>query len=219
MIIWVILSWIASVVVFLINPASRIPIHWNIKGQADAFLPGWGIFAYSGMITFLYILFSVVPFIDPAISGKSPEELGKTKKRIFTISSILLTILLFFQIIASINALKPNSSIGKVAIPLALALFLVFIGNILPTLSRNYFIGIRTPWTLSSDLVWDKTHRIGGYAFVLTGIISLVLTILVEPGTAMLMEVVLIVALSLLLTVFSYIFWKRTPKEGAPADE
>ena len=84
----------------------------------------------------------------------------------------------------------------------------VVIGNLIPRARPNWFVGIRTPWTLSSDRVWEKTHRIGGYAFVVMGILvalgGLFGTVLVMPWMGG-----VIGAIVLGLVIYSYVEWRR----------
>jgi uncharacterized membrane protein len=93
-------------------------------------------------------------------------------------------------------------------------LFIV-IGNLLPRARPNWFVGIRTPWTLSSDRVWEKTHRFGGRVFVAGGIlITIAGFLLVQWAHAVLFTVVLLCAASVL--IYSYLEWKREqPASGA----
>ncbi len=206
MIIWVIASWLLGLIAFFLNSSSPIPIHWNIRGEADMYLPPWGIFIYPVMITFFYFLFSIVPSIDPvASSNRSPLN----KKKLKAISSFLMLLLLFFQVVASLSATTQKINITKLALPLALSLFMIFVGNLLPSIPRNYFIGIRTPWTLTSEVNWSRTHRIGGYSFVLAGIISLVLLLFFPPIKVFTVEIILIVALSIFLFIISFLMWRK----------
>jgi len=92
--------------------------------------------------------------------------------------------------------------------PLGVGLLVVFLGNFLTRVEPNWFIGIRTPWTLSSDTVWRKTHRTGGWVFVLGGLVLAIGAFL--PHRAFLpLFVVTIVFMPLIPIVQSYILWKR----------
>jgi uncharacterized membrane protein len=95
------------------------------------------------------------------------------------------------------------------------ALFIV-IGNYLPKVRPNYMVGIRTPWTLTSDLSWDRSHRIGGRLFVLEGILFIVLG-LVRPASGTLIVVLIggIVFMLVILFAYSYRVWKTDPGRRA----
>ena len=80
---------------------------------------------------------------------------------------------------------------------------------------RNFLIGIRTPWTLSSDLAWDKTHRLVGRMFVGMGLLSLVSTFLMKPETALYILVGLSLAITAFALVYSYIVWNNDPDKRA----
>jgi uncharacterized membrane protein len=100
----------------------------------------------------------------------------------------------------------------RMLMPAMGALF-VTIGFLMLKAKRNFFIGIRTPWTLSSDEVWDRTHKLGGKLFIAVGIITAVLTVLTF-NTAMWVMVGLILAVALFTTVYSYIIFHKLEKEG-----
>jgi uncharacterized membrane protein len=75
---------------------------------------------------------------------------------------------------------------------------------------RNFFIGIRTPWTLSNDMVWDETHKLGGRLFVAAGIITLLATFLGENSFWIILPVALLAGF--IPVVYSYILWRRVTK-------
>jgi uncharacterized membrane protein len=97
-------------------------------------------------------------------------------------------------------------------VPVAIGLFLIVLGNLLPRARPNWFVGIRTPWTLSSDRVWEKTHRLAGYVFVVAGIIVTIIGLTGVHVAPILMGPIIGVA-ALSLVVYSYVEWRR---EGGP---
>ena len=92
----------------------------------------------------------------------------------------------------------------------------IVIGNYLPKVRPNYMVGIRTPWTLTSDLSWDRTHRIGGRLFVLEGVVFIILG-LVRPASGTLIGVLVggIVLMLVVLFGYSYRVWKTDPARRA----
>ncbi len=95
-------------------------------------------------------------------------------------------------------------------------MLLIVIGNLLPRARPNWFVGIRTPWTLSSDRVWEKTHRFGGRVFVAGGLLITIAALLwVQRVHVVLIAVVLIATSSVL--IYSYLEWKRKQSPGSPA--
>ena len=101
-------------------------------------------------------------------------------------------------------------------VPIGVGVLLVVIGNLLPRARPNWFVGIRTPWTLSSDRVWEKTHRIGGQVFVAGGML-IVLGALVMPQWAHVVLLTVILLCTVTVLIYSYVEWKREQiPAGAP---
>jgi uncharacterized membrane protein len=101
-------------------------------------------------------------------------------------------------------------------LPIGIGILLVLIGNLLPRARPNWFVGIRTPWTLSSDRVWEKTHRIGGRVFVAGGILIL-LSALGPPRLSSIVLVTVIVLCTATVLIYSYAEWKREQSPASPA--
>jgi len=161
------LPWILIIIIFLFGlylypqlPA-KIATHWNINNQAD----GWGsknfaVFFVPLLTLGLYLLLSFIPLIDPL------------KKNIEAFAHLYfwfkLCFILFFGLLHFLTlyaALGHQINIGRFVI-LGIAVLFFFIGLFLPKIKRNYTIGIRLPWTIHSETVWDKTHKFGGKVFI-----------------------------------------------------
>lgn len=95
-------------------------------------------------------------------------------------------------------------------LPAVIAVGLIILGNYMGKVRSNFFFGIRTPWTLSSDVSWNKTHRLGGKLFVLAGLVLLPLAVLIEdPIANYIAAVVIVTVVALVLVVYSYLVWRR----------
>ena len=161
---------IASSFYFFVNFPERVPIHWNIAGEPD----GWGspmtaAFLFPVIIFGMYLMFLAIPYLDP--KKKRYEQFAKIY-HIFKTAFIVLMTLMYF--VTSFNALGANISINF-WIPLLVGVLFIIIGNYMAKIKPNWFMGIRTPWTLSSEEVWNKTHRLGGKLFIISGIIMILL--------------------------------------------
>jgi len=166
--------WIITIVligiVFLMPP--KVPIHWDLNGEID----GYGS-RYIFMIVACFPMLIdygmlLVKEIDPKKkSFQNREKIYHLYRYGLTafliIMLILIDCIIFFQ----------NIKIEKFVF-LFVGLFMIGMGNYMPRLPQNYFIGIKTPWTLANDNVWQKTHRIGGYSFVIIGFILLICSLL-----------------------------------------
>ncbi len=158
--ILLVISYIIAVIHLLLKP-ERVPIHWNIQGEVDKYASyPWGILISPIVITLVVLLFTYIKKIDPFIKEKSRKWIPAI--------NILILLFIGIQIFSLMYVwFTPTFSF----FPVLMGVFLIVFGNYMPTIPRNGFIGIRTPWTLSSEEVWNKTHRISGYWAIITGII------------------------------------------------
>jgi uncharacterized membrane protein len=101
-------------------------------------------------------------------------------------------------------------------VPLIVGGLFIVLGNLFGKLRPNWFIGIRTPWTLSSKLSWDRTHRAGGWMFILFGLLFMSLA-LARPSWFFISVITVIVTGAIGLVVYSYLVWRRDPEKTPPA--
>jgi uncharacterized membrane protein len=151
----------------------RVPTHWNFAGQVN----GWGnkvegAFAIPVMLIFMYFLFLFLPMLDP--KKERYEQFIKTYN-IFR--NLILLVLVAIYFIASLNGLGHNVPV-QYLVPIIIGVLFIVLGNYMGKLKRNWFIGVRTPWTISSEEVWNKTNRFGGYLFMLSGLIMMAIPFL-----------------------------------------
>jgi len=202
-------AFIASAVVYGKLP-ERIPTHWNLAGQPDDWSNRmWGAWALPIFLLGMWALVQVLPRIDPR--GANYAKFGGA------FEGIIVSVMLFML---ALHLVALRASLGypvqmQRIIPIGIGVLFIVIGNLLPRARPNWFVGIRTPWTLSSDRVWEKTHRFGGRVFVAGGIlITIAGFVWVHWAHAVLFTVVLLCAASVL--IYSYLEWKREqPVSGA----
>lgn len=155
-----------------------VPTHWNAAGQVDRFTPKpWGAFILPLVMLGAWGLMSILPPIAPR---------GYRLDRFIGTYGILMLAVLAMLLVLTIVMLLAAEGAGidttRVAFIVIGALFVV-LGNYLGKLRKNFFIGIRTPWTLANDEVWARTHRMGGWLFVAAGFAIIVIGILkLGPG-------------------------------------
>ncbi|MBU0614591.1 MAG: DUF1648 domain-containing protein [Nanoarchaeota archaeon] len=183
----------------------KIATHWNASGNVDGYSSkAFGAFLLPVMVIVITFLFVLFPRIDPLRSN-----IQKFKKYYegFILIFLLFMLMVQLQIILWNTGVKlsPNS-----ILPIGIAILLFYTGIMLDKSKRNWFIGIRTPWTLSSDKVWDKTHKLGGKLFK----ISAILAALGMVFTYLLIWLIIVPILSsaLFLFVYSYFVYKATKK-------
>ena len=146
----------------------KMASHWNFKGEVDGCLSKfWGLFLMPIILIGVVLLYLIVPKLDPL-----KENIEKFRKYFDGFIVLLLLFLFYLYVLTIFWNLGLKFDIGQAIIP-ALAILFYYCGILLEKAKRNWFIGIRTPWTLSNDMVWEKTHKIGGKLFKIAGIVAI----------------------------------------------
>jgi uncharacterized membrane protein len=186
----------------------RVPIHWGIDGRAN----GWGsrsVGAYllPVVLLALTLLLRFLPSIDPRRASYA-----KFQRTYDGVVAAFATVMLGVHVTVIGAAIGWPVSVSRVITVLIGSLFVV-LGNALPRARPNWFFGIRTPWTLASDRVWERTHRLGGITFVAAGLITLG-TVWLPPRTGAVAMLTAIAAASLVPIVLSYVWWAAENRRG-----
>jgi uncharacterized membrane protein len=179
----------------------RLPSHWNARGQIDGYVSKpFGPFIGPAMMVFVFLVFLALPAISP--KGFRFEGFRAVWG---VLQSAILGVLLFIHVLALLAALGKPVDMKRGA-GAAVGILLAVLGNFLGKVTRNFFVGIRTPWTLASDEVWYKTHRLGGKLFVLAGLATFVLAL---GGAGPIAIAIVIGAAGLISVLASYLFYRR----------
>lgn len=181
----------------------RVATHWNFRGEADGYSGRFvAAFVFPLAILLLAGLAHVFPKIDP--KGKNYPKFDDTYW-------LLINGVLIFAGVMHLallgNAIGAPVSIRRV-MPVALGFLFIVVGNYLSRVQPNWFLGIRTPWTLSSDTVWRKTHRLGGRVFVIAGVLFMASALVPRARDAVPLAVVIIV-LVMTPVLYSLYLWMR----------
>src|SRR5687768_1818423 len=193
---------VASAIVYPDLP-ERVPTHWNFKGEVDGWSTrAWGAWMMPVMIAFIWALMRLLPSIDPR--GRNYIKFGGTFEGIML--SVMLFLLALHGIMLAV-ALGYPVAMDR-AVPAGVGILLIVIGNLLPRARPNWFVGIRTPWTLSSDRVWEKSHRVGGRIFVLGGILIAVSPFFGAEWNHW-VPIAVVGVCSLAVVVYSYVAWRK----------
>ena len=194
---------IAGVVLWNQFP-EQMASHWNINDQADDYMPKfWGVFLMPIISLGMLILFLVIPNIDP-LKANIAEF-----RNIFNLFILLIVAFMLYVHGLTLAWNMGNQSFKMSAAMLPfLGILFIFIGYMLRQAKRNFFIGIRTPWTLSSDTVWDKTHQLGSVLFMVSGALAFVGSFL--GGTiAFWLFFIPLMGSVLFLILYSYILYRN----------
>lgn len=194
---------VASAVAYARLP-ERVPVHWNAAGEVDRYGSRLeGVLIMPVVMVGLALLIPALPRIDPR--GANYE---KFKPTYHLVMNTILTFMLGVHATVLAATLGMPVDVGRV-VPIGLGVLLIVLGNVLPRTRPNWMFGIRTPWTLSSDRVWERTHRVGGYLMLAAGLL-VALTGLLSPGArSMLVVVVAVVAAALGSVAYSYVAWRQ----------
>jgi uncharacterized membrane protein len=178
--------------------------HWNVNDQVDGYTSKfWGVFMLPLITLGLWALFIVIPSIDPL---KANIAQFRGVFNLFIVLMVAFMIYLYGLTLAW-NLGYSNFKMSGAMLP-AIGLLFVFIGFMMRQARRNFFIGIRTPWTLSSDMVWNETHRIGAVLFMISGALAIIGGFF-GGTTAFWMMFAPIIGSTLFLLVYSYLLYRR----------
>lgn len=177
-----------------------MPTHWGANGQPDGWMPKpWGAFVGPFAATFVYVVMTLSPYLDPrSRNWEAFADLYPVLKT--SVSAVML----FITYLALSAAASPEQSLPASRLMVAIGLLFVVLGNYLPKVRSNFFVGIRTPWTLSSDEVWVRTHRFAGKLMVVLGLVLIVCAWLPGNWAA---GIVIGASLGLAILSFGYSYW------------
>jgi uncharacterized membrane protein len=181
--------------------------HWNVNDEVDGYMSKpWGVFMLPLVTLGMFVLFLVVPSIDPLKANITQF------REAFNLFIVLMVAFMLY-----VHALTLAWSLGNTNFKMstsmlpAMGLLFIFIGFMLRKAKRNFFIGIRTPWTLSSDTVWDKTHQLGAVLFMVSGMLAFIGGIF-GGLVAFWMLFVPLIGSTVFLLVYSYVLYRRETK-------
>jgi len=187
-----------------------VPIHWGADGQANGYASKWvNTLLFPLMSVGLYLLMRFVAGASPRL-GNRENRAANAQVR----ATLLVGILLFFLIVqlcaTAISLCIPIDM--SFTMNLAISVLFIVIGNFMGKTRRNFWMGIRTPWTITSDVVWERTHRLGGWLFVAVGLLGIPCSFV--PALRFWVVVPLIVLASIGLYVYSYLCYQQHTRGG-----
>lgn len=197
-------AFLVSVALYQEVPDSMVS-HWGIDGNPDGHMPKfWGLFLMPMVSLGILGLFWIIPKIDPL-----KHNIASFRSYYDEFVLLIIVFLLYIHIVSILWNTGYHFDMGMAITP-AIGILFVYIGRLLKHTKRNWFMGIRTPWTLSSDSVWEKTHKLGSVLFQITGV-SMFVGLLFPK---ILFGIVLVGAIgsALITVVYSYIVFKEEEK-------
>lgn len=203
----IILASFALAIYFYPLMPERIASHWNAQGQADGYMTKfWGLFFMPFLSLAMFLFFLIIPKVDPLKSN-----IEEFRKFFDWFIVLLLLFLLYLYILTLWWNVGGRFNMVQFLVP-AFGILFYYCGLLIEKAKRNWFIGIRTPWTLSSENVWNKTHNIGGKLFRLSGVVALVG--FVFPSYALAFVIIPIISASLFTFIYSYIEFQKEARKS-----
>ncbi|OES45103.1 SdpI family protein [Domibacillus iocasae] len=201
---WIIIS-LAFFISFFALPylPDQIATHWGPSGEVDDYSSKWfGAFFGPFMLLFVGILLITSPKIDPR-----RQNYRKFKGSYHIIMNASITLLFIVHLLTLANGLGYTVKMD-LAVSLLIGLLFVVIGNYMPRIRPSYMFGLRTPWTLADEHVWMKTHRIGGFAFILGGI-ALMASAFSPENMRIPVFLIIVILIVFIPFIYSYVLFKR----------
>ncbi|RKF45648.1 hypothetical protein BCY92_13970 [Bacillus wiedmannii] len=184
----------------------EVPSHINVSGKVDGYMSKVGMMVLDITIMFfIYVLAIFLPKLDPKYANY-----GKFSKAYTMMNGAILLFLFANNMMALANALGYNIPIG-IVMNIMIGILFIVLGNYMQQCKPNFFMGIKTPWTLSSEEVWRKTHRLGSKIMMIGGIVIMISAFL--PGMWKMISLLSVVVILVVGTmVYSYVAYKKELK-------
>jgi len=184
----------------------KVPMHWNINGEIDRFGDKLELILIPILLPLLiYMVFLIVPKIDPKNKIK---KMGNKYQHIKILLTTFMSILALFIIYSAKNQSFTNPNY----IALLIGILYIILGNYFKTIKANYFIGIRTPWTLENETVWKETHKLGGKMWFVGGIIVVISSLTLEKQLNFVLFMIITGIIAITPIAYSYFKFKEIKK-------
>jgi immunity protein, SdpI family len=183
-----------------------VPIHWDAQGHVNGWGPKWSLFIYGpGMMLFIVLMFSALPWLSP-----NKFEVDSFRATYLYIMIVIVAMLAYCQLLIVVTALGVVLDVSR-AIEGGICLLIALLGNVMGKVRRNFFVGIRTPWTIANEQVWNATHRFAAKTFFAGGLFGLIAVILRAPFW---LPVTAIMVAALVPVIYSLMLYKRLEHRG-----
>ena len=200
----------AAVVVSIVaypHLPERMPTHWNMAGEVDGWSSRlWGAWLMPLVMALMWFILRAIPHIDPRRANY---------EKFSGMYDLLVILIIGFMLMAHVIVLLAATGTPirvDAVLMAAVGVFIAIMGLLIPRSHPNWFIGIRTPWTLTSDLSWERTHKLGGALFVALGVL-MVLSTFFAPQIAIWVLVAAAIGITVFLFAYSYQVWKSDPSK------
>ena len=205
--------WILAVIPLLMllvvysRLPNQVPLQWGLEGVSR-----YGSKRELIPLTSLNILFAlgmpVFAKIDP--KRKNYRSFSGTYETMILLVEVFVVVMMGLTLVES---LYPNTFSIPKAVTVLVGFLFLFLGNMMPKVKQNFFMGMKTPWALSSETVWNKTQRLGGKMFFFGGILMVLGSFLVREKVLMGLLIGIAILICVVPTVMSYLWYQKEEKE------
>ncbi len=196
---------VAATAILYPHLAERVATHWGLHGQPNGYSSKATLFLFGpGLLVFTMLLTALLPWLSPR-----HFEVDTFRMAYRRIMAYLFVMFAYFDAVMLWLASGHAVNAGR-AIVGGVCLFLVLIGNLLGKVRRNFYIGVRTPWTIANERVWNSTHRFAAKTLVAAGALGLLFSIVGLAGW----PVYAILAGALAPVIYSLVYYKQLERRG-----
>jgi len=202
----VILATLAGTLVAYPHLPLIVATHWDASGHPNGWNPRWSLVLYEpGLMLGVTLLFSVIPWLSP-----KKFEVDSFRATYLYIMIMIVAMLAYGQLLILISGLGIVLDVSR-AMEGGVCLLIALMGNVMGKVRRNFFVGIRTPWTIANERVWNATHRLAAKTFFVGGLLGLGALILRAPFW---LSLTAILIAALIPVIYSLIFYKQLERRG-----
>lgn len=216
-------QWVAAIVLFALAIVSSvilyprlpavIPTHWNIKGEVDGYgSKHWAIFLMPIAMAAMMLLFRFLPALSP-----KHFEVDSFRSTYLWIMVLVVALfayihgLMLYSVWAHVEKAGFKFDFGRVMFG-GMFIFFGLLGNVMGKVKRNFYVGVRVPWTLASDRVWNDTHRLAAWLMVGGSVVGFLITV---TGLSLIAALVVMLVSFLAPIPYSFIHYKQLERQGA----
>jgi len=197
MIILLLAPFIASFILWE-NMPDIVPVHFNAAGEADDFGPKWiNAFLLPGIALSTYLFLLIIPAIDPK------KRIENTQKPIAAIRIVISLFLIGVYVMVMMKTFDIEADIGQFIL-VSVGVLIAITGNYMNSIKPNYFIGLRTPWTLEDPEVWKKTHRFASRLWIIGGLFMAITAFIPTLKGSLYVIVGSVILLAIIPLIYSY---------------
>jgi uncharacterized membrane protein len=204
----ILLTFATLLVTLFIYPRlpAQIATHWNFHGVVDGYgSKNFAAFIMPAVMVGLLVLFRALSWLSP-----KSFEVDTFRPTYDYIMFLVITLMAYMHFVVLWAGVHPGVNVSRFFLS-GLFLFFALMGNVLGKVRRNFWMGVRTPWTLASERVWNDTHRFAARIFVLVGLLGLVVTI---AGGSPLIAFLLLLLGAIVSVGYSLMDYKQLEKRG-----